>query len=399
MSPRAAAIIPAGGIGRRMGLTLPKQFSPLAGVPLLVHTLRCFENTPAIVEVVLVVPEEYRNQAAEMIVAYRLTKVTRIVPGGRERQDSVQAGLMALSTEIEFAVVHDAARPFITPALIERCLIAAVEAGAAMAAIPVKDTIKRVSDAGRIENTVDRQRLWQAQTPQVIRVDLLRRAFAVAAETDFIGTDEAGLLEHLGLPMTVVMGSERNIKITTPEDLLLAEALLMKDERDRESLVGGMRIGHGYDAHRLVVGRPLVLGGLLIPHDTGLLGHSDADVLTHALCDALLGALAKGDLGKHFPDSDPRYAGVSSLVLLEQVMALAAESRYALVNVDVTVVAQKPKLAPHILAIREKLARVCRVDLEAISIKATTTEGMGFTGREEGISAHAVVLLAKLARI
>jgi 2-C-methyl-D-erythritol 2,4-cyclodiphosphate synthase len=215
--------------------------------------------------------------------------------------------------------VHDGARPLIAPEDIQRCLDAATIHGAAIMAVPVKDTLKTVAEDASIRHTVERQDLWQAQTPQVFHTDLLKEAFAKADQDGFVGTDEASLLEHGGWPVMVVEGSETNLKITRPDDLRMAEALLMKKPTHPE-----IRIGHGFDAHRLVAGRPLILGGLEITHELGLLGHSDADVLTHALCDAILGACGEGDIGRHFPDSDPLYKGISSIRLLAQVIALAA---------------------------------------------------------------------------
>ncbi len=387
------AIIPAGGGGSRMGLDMPKQYYELLGVPILVHTLRAFEATPGIDGVIVVVPADHLPATKALVADYGLVKVQQVVVGGRLRQDSVAQGLAAVPAETEFVAVHDGARPLVTPELISRCLQVAQEKGAAMAAIAVKDTLKDVAASGLIRATVDRSSLWQAQTPQVMRVEVLRRALAEVGP-GFVGTDEAAFLEAIGEKMVVVEGSERNIKITRPEDLHIATALLQSvnttnamDNDKRE------RIGHGYDAHTLVAGRDLVLGGVKIDHDFGLMGHSDADVLTHALCDAILGALGLGDIGQHFPDSDPAYKGVSSLCLLEQVMALATAEGYRLGNADVTVVAQQPKLAPHWAAMKENLGASCQVAGGQINLKGTTTEKMGFAGRGEGIAAHAVVLM------
>jgi len=373
MTLPAAAIIPAAGSGRRMGLPVPKQFQELAGLPLLVHTLRAFQAVPAISEIVLAVPAAHLATAGELVSRYHLDKVSRIVAGGEQRQDSVRAGLEALSPKIELVAVHDGARPLITAELIVSCLQAAEQHGAAMAAIPVKDTLKAVSAAGLVTATVDRRQLWQAQTPQVARVGLLKAAFALAAKTGFLGTDEAALLEHSGQPVAVVPGSERNIKVTRPEDLTVARALL----REHDNGATDMRIGSGYDAHRLVAGRPLVLGGVTIPHPTGLLGHSDADVLTHALCDALLGAAGAGDIGRHFPDSDPAFQGICSLTLLARVMNLLAARGLHLVNADVTVVAQQPRLAPHFPAMQAKLAAVCEVEPATINLKRSEERRVG----------------------
>ncbi len=387
----AAVIIPAAGSGRRMGLSIPKQFQEVAGVPLLVHTVKAFQAVPAVQEIILVVPPAHIDFVRDLLIKYRLLQVSAVVPGGARRQDSVKAGLHAVSAEIEVVIVHDGARPLVSPGLISACIAAAHEHGAAMVAVPVKDTLKAVTNEGWVEKTVDRTGLWQAQTPQAVRADLLREAFRFADDTGFSGTDEASLLEHLGHPVRVVSGAETNIKVTRPDDLQMVRALL--GSKEKEDLMN-FRIGMGYDAHQLVPERPLILGGMKIPHALGLLGHSDADVLVHSLCDALLGALGEGDIGRHFPDQDPGYKDISSLVLLERVASLVQEKGFRLVNADITVIAERPKLSSYFPSMQENLARVCKTERERINLKATTTEAMGFEGRQEGISAQAVVLLA-----
>ncbi len=379
---KTTAIIAAGGAGRRMGGRVPKQFLMLAGRPVLRHTLERFAGAPGIDAIVLVLPAADLERGRELTQG--LGVACSVVAGGETRQESVRRGFEA-AADADLLVVHDGARPLVSRQLIEQVREAAVQYGAAIAAVPAKDTLKEVDGDGRIERTIDRRRIWQAQTPQAMRRDLLETALQVAAAAGFVGTDEASLLEHAGFSVTVVEGDPNNIKITVPADLAVAERLL-----------GGggappVRIGHGYDAHRLVAGRPLVLGGVDIPHDRGLLGHSDADVLTHALMDALLGGAGCGDIGRHFPDTDPRYRGISSLELLDRVVAVVAEAGWRPANADITVIAQAPRLAPHLPAMRANLARVCHT--EAVNIKATTTEQMGFAGRGEGIAAHAVVTL------
>jgi 2-C-methyl-D-erythritol 4-phosphate cytidylyltransferase/2-C-methyl-D-erythritol 2,4-cyclodiphosphate synthase len=399
MNPsQVAAIIPAAGSGSRMGLAVPKQFFALQGIPILIHTLRVFQQAESVGLIVVVVPPESCAWAEDLVHQYRLAKILRVLPGGRFRQDSVLAGLEALPPEVDIVVVHDGVRPFVTVSLIENCLQEAAKSGAAMAAVPAKDTLKFVSSEKVIEHTINRDGVWQAQTPQVFKKSLLVAAYARAAgNKDFMATDEAGLLELLGHPVKVVEGSETNIKITRQEDLLLAKAILMESEADRKTLEGNGHYcsGYGYDAHRLVEGRPLVLGGERISHNKGLQGHSDADVLTHAFCDALLGAAGAGDIGVHFPDTDEKFKDMSSLKILADVVELVAGRGYVLQNADITVVAQKPKLAPHFAAMKENLAAASKVDPERINLKATTTETMGFEGREEGMSAHAVVMLKK----
>ena len=370
-----------------MGLGAPKQFTQLDGVPMLVHTIRAFEQLDAIGLICVAAPQNHLDETRSLLKKFQLTK-TQVVAGGKLRQDSVKAGLSHIPPEYDLVAVHDGARPLVSPDLIGRCLAKAAKTGAAMAAIPVKDTLKEVGKDLIIRRTIDREHLWQAQTPQVVRTDILKNAFAVAEKQSFIGTDEASFLELIDVPMSVVEGSEKNIKITRPDDLVIAQAILMK--KDNQPI---LRTGHGYDAHRLVENRELILGGVTIPHATGLLGHSDADVLTHALCDALLGALAEGDIGKHFPDSDPAFKNISSLKLLENVMSLVRSKGYRLLNADITIIAQKPKLSPHFPAMKKNLSKACQADQGAINLKGTTTEKMGFAGRQEGIAAHAVVLL------
>ncbi|MFH7319654.1 2-C-methyl-D-erythritol 4-phosphate cytidylyltransferase [Desulfurivibrio sp. D14AmB] len=386
-----AAVIAAGGSGTRMGGGTPKQFLELAGVPLLVHCLRAFAAVPEIGPLVVSTNAEYLEHTRELTARHGFDHIL-VVAGGASRQESVANGLAALAPQVRettLVAVHDGARPLVEPELIRRCLAAARQHGAAIAAIAVRDTLKRAGGGQHplIAATVEREGLWQAQTPQVTTFALLHRALEEAAATGFIGTDEAALLERQGFPVALVPASTSNLKVTHPEDLSLAEALLMKNHTLP-------RIGHGYDVHRLVPERKLILGGVEITHRLGLLGHSDADVLTHALCDAILGALGAGDIGHHFPDHDPSYRGISSLKLLAAVMERAAAAGCRLTNADLTIVAQQPKLAPHLPEMRQKLARICRVEPERINIKATTTEGLGFAGRQEGIAAHAMVLLA-----
>lgn len=387
----AAAIIPAGGAGLRMGRALPKQFLELADVPILVHTVRALQSSSFIKHIVLVVPASHLESTRALVSRYGLTLVAAVVSGGRTRQESVWAGLQMVPAELELVVVHDGVRPLVEPGLVDACIVRAAETGAAMLAVPVKDTLKAVV-AGVVTATVERSGLWQAQTPQVARRALLQQAFAVAREEGLEATDEAALLEHIGVEVSVVTGSETNIKVTTAADLVLAAGLLAQREKE-EGLVGILRVGHGYDAHRLTEGRKLVLGGVVIPHGRGLLGHSDADVLLHALADAMLGAAGLGDIGRHFPDSDPAYKDISSLDLLGQVVVKVAAQGFCLANADITVIAQQPKLAGYFPLMLENISRTAGVAVACLNLKATTTEQMGFAGRGEGMAAHAVVAL------
>jgi len=399
MNPsKVAAIIPAAGSGIRMGLPAPKQFFELDGTPILIRTLQVFQQAESVGLIVVVVPLTSCDWVKEQVQKYQLSKVFKVVAGGKYRQDSVLAGLEALPREVEIVLVHDGVRPFVPVSVIDNCLKEAEKEGAAMAAVPVKDTLKVVSPEKEIEQTIDRAGVWQAQTPQAVDVVLLKKAFAEAAKNkDLIATDEAALLERINIPVHVVEGSEKNIKITRPEDLLLAKAILMESRKDNGEGEKSCLYctGYGYDAHRLVADRPLVLGGVAVPHKKGLLGHSDADVLTHALCDAMLGGVGAGDIGQHFPDTDKKFKDIRSLAILKSVSRMVSDRGYVLHNADITVVAQQPKLAKYFEEMKNNLAAASCAAPASINLKATTTEGMGFEGREEGISAHAVVMLSK----
>jgi 2-C-methyl-D-erythritol 4-phosphate cytidylyltransferase/2-C-methyl-D-erythritol 4-phosphate cytidylyltransferase/2-C-methyl-D-erythritol 2,4-cyclodiphosphate synthase len=402
-SPAWSAIVVAAGRGSRMGTDEPKQYLPLAGKPMLLHALELFEAMPEIGEVVLVAGEDEIGRCEALCAAHGLRKVRRIVAGGAERQQSVRRGLAAASGE--WVLVHDAVRPLVTAEAVRRCMAAAGGTGAAVLAVPVKDTIKVVDDAGRVTATPERRSLRAVQTPQAFRRELLLACHERAEREGFAATDDAMVVERYGHPVATAEGEYANIKITTPEDLVAAERLLGigrpeaaaapargKDE-GAESMI---RIGQGFDVHAFAEGRPLIVGGVAIPHERGLLGHSDADVLLHAIADAVLGALGLGDIGKHFPDTDPAYKDADSAKLLEHVWSLAKARGYRLGNVDATIIAQRPKMAPHIPRMVETIARVLEADEPSqVNVKATTTERLGFTGREEGIAAQAVVCLVK----
>ena len=280
------------------------------------------------------------------------------------------------------------APPFVTKEIIESTLIACIETGSAAAGVKSKDTIKTVNADGSIESTVDREKAVLIQTPQAFKKELIKSAYQ---KFGFEMTDDCALMEKMGANVTVVEGSYENIKLTTAEDVVTAEGIL------RKRGIGGasMRIGTGFDTHKLVEGRPLIIGGVNIPYEKGLFGHSDADVLIHAVIDALFGAAALGDIGKHFPDTDERYKGADSMLLLKEAAREVRENGYEIGNIDVTLIAQAPKMAPHIDKMRENLATAMGVVLDAVSIKAKTNEHMGFTGRGEGIEARAVALIMR----
>ncbi|MBQ4618133.1 MAG: 2-C-methyl-D-erythritol 2,4-cyclodiphosphate synthase [Clostridia bacterium] len=379
---RCTAVIVAAGSSTRMGV--PKLSIPLCGVTVLERTLTAFDASS--VESLVVVTREEDIPVFSAWSA-KLSKPCRFVQGGATRQQSVQNGLAAVDKDVDLIAVADGARPLITPEEIDRVIAVAAETKAAAAAVRVKDTIKQADENGVIIATPDRSSLWQVQTPQVFDAALYRQAMEAAQREGLDLTDDCQLVEHLGAKVTLVPTSYENLKITTPDDVTAAEAILKK----RGGI--GMRIGHGYDVHRLVEDRKLILGGVEVPFEKGLLGHSDADVLTHAIMDALLGAAAMGDIGGLFPDTDPAYKGADSIALLREVVARISAVGYTIENMDATVLAQRPKLKPFIESMRATVAAACGVAVERVNIKATTEEGLGFTGAMEGIAAHAVCLL------
>jgi 2-C-methyl-D-erythritol 4-phosphate cytidylyltransferase/2-C-methyl-D-erythritol 2,4-cyclodiphosphate synthase len=435
-------VIVAAGVSSRMG-GQDKIAADLGGRPVLAWSFETCERCPEVAAVALVVHPQRRAWAEEFVRDGNWRKPVIVCDGGERRQDSVAAGVAALDT-VEWVAVHDAARPFADADLFSRCIAAARDSGGcALAAVPVRDTLKRVT-GHTVEATLSRDHLWAAQTPQVCRRTVLLEGLELAAANGWSVTDEGMLLEQLHAPVVVVPSNARNFKLTTPDDLALARALAagrgdggMRSDGDEETvataatksgpahqhtglrpvsrplvssspslLIHGLaalasaprspapRVGLGYDIHRLVAGRRLVLGGVELEHEFGLEGHSDADVLLHAVMDALLGAAALGDIGRHFPPGDPAYLGADSRVLLRQVAALLREAGYRTQNVDAMVVAQRPRLGPHIPEMRRIIAADLDVDVDCVSIKATTNEGLGPEGREEGISATATASIA-----
>ncbi len=389
------AILPAAGSGSRFGGQIAKQFLEVAGAPILVHTMRRFDACEAIGAIVVALRAEEIEPFARSLPGYGLRKPVRLVPGGAERSDSI---LNALDAAREFApalvAVHDAVRPFVTPEQIAAVLARAAETGGAILALPATDTIKEVED-GRIVGTLDRRRIWRAQTPQAFRFDLLLRAnheARAAGRSSVLTTDDALLVEALGIEVAVVEGAARNLKITTPEDLVLAERLFEQEKPMGSERFAG-RIGIGNDIHRLVEGRKLILGGVEIPFDRGLLGHSDGDSLSHAITDALLGAAGLGDIGSHFSDKDPQWKGADSMVFLRHVCGLLRERGYRIANIDATILAERPKMAPHIPAMKARLARIMEIDEAQLNLKAKTNERLDALGRNEAIGAQAVALL------
>ncbi len=374
---KAVGVVLAAGAARRMGRD--KMALKIGGKTVLERSLDAFEQSGCFSHIILVCREEGIEEAAAAAQKTLHTPYTLVI-GGSERQYSVENALAAI-TEDGIVAIHDGARCFVSPSDIKACVEKAQETGAAALGVRTKDTIKMMED-GVITGTIDRDRLVNIQTPQVFSVSLIKEAHAQAKADRFIGTDECVLVERMGHPVSFVEATGPNIKITTQEDIMLGRHIV--GER--------IRTGMGYDAHRLVTTRPLILGGVEVPHTHGLEGHSDADVLVHAIMDALLGAAALGDIGRHFPGTD-EFRDISSLVLLARVRNLIEAAGYSVVNVDSTVVMQRPRLAPYIEQMRERIAEALGIDIDAVAVKATTTEGMGFEGTGEGVSASAVATI------
>ncbi len=376
--PTCTALIVAGGRGSRFGGPLPKQYTTLAGQPVLRRTVEVFQATPGIDHIqVVIAPEDdahYRAAVAGMALPPP-------VAGGVSRQQSVLHGLEALAGKPpDLVAIHDAARPFVRVSDIIGCL-EALRPGidGAVLGVPVADTLKKVDDAGVLAGTVSRSGLWRAQTPQIFRYSTLlaahRAAAALAAHEATALTDDAAVAERAGLRVIMVEGHDDNRKITTAADMVSAMET---------------RTAFGFDVHGFGAGDRVVLGGVAIPHTHALAGHSDADVALHALTDALLGTVGAGDIGAHFPPSDPQWRGVSSDRFLRHAVDLLEEAGGRIVHLDLTLVCEAPRIGPHRDAMAASIARIAGIDRDRVSVKATTTEGLGFTGRREGIAAQAV---------
>ena len=378
------AIIAAGGQGTRVGSKGPKQLLMLGGRTMLQRSVDVFDRCARIDAIVLVVPANIVGMPA--LVSTDQTPI-QVVEGGTRRQDSVARGFDAAGSS-EMLVVHDAARPFCSSELIVRTIEAASRHGAAIPGLPPHDTVKqRSAGSGNfVSRTLARECLVLVQTPQAFRREVLDEALRLGRQ-GLEATDEAVLAERAGRRVTIVEGDPGNIKITTQRDLEVARGLL------GEPVPTG-RVGFGYDLHRLVAGGPLLLGGVSIPHDRGLAGHSDADAVCHAVTDAILGAAAAGDIGRHFPDTDPHWKGVSSVALLREVAELVRGRGFAVVNLDVVVVAQRPKIAPYVDLMRQTIADAVGIESTAVSVKGKTNEGVDATGRGEAIATHAVAMLS-----
>ena len=379
--PRTAAIIVAAGRGERAGGTLPKQFQPLLGQPMLRRSVAAFAGRSDIETIIVVTAADQREQTEEIL---RGMHIGATVNGGETRQDSVRLGLEALShNPPEYVLIHDAARPLVSRPLISR-VIASLADGcdAAIPLVPVADTLKR-NDSGHW-TTQSRDRLLRAQTPQGFRYDAILKAHR--EHRNAAVTDDMALAELAGLRIAAVEGEESNMKVTNPEDFLHAERLLA-------GTMPEYRTGMGFDAHRFVPGDHVWLCGVKIPHDRTLEGHSDADAGLHALTDAILGAIAAGDIGQHFPPTDAKWRNANSALFLEHAASLVHAKGGAVVHCDITLICERPKIGPHRATMQARVAEILKLDPSRVAIKATTTEGMGFTGRGEGLAAQAVATI------
>ena len=370
-----AAIIVAAGRGSRAGGEIPKQWQSLAGQPVLAHTLAAFAGLRR----VLVIHPDDRARAEA------LGNDALIVAGGETRAESVRNALEALAgSGVTRVLIHDGARPLVSADLIARMLAALDEGPAAAPALAVTDALWR-DDEGRVAGTQSREGLWRAQTPQAFHFDEI-----LAAHRAHPGeaADDVEVARAAGLPVAIVEGAEDNLKLTWPGDFARAEAILKGRRME-------IRLGNGFDVHAFTAGDHVWLCGVKVPHDKALLGHSDADVGMHALTDAIYGALAEGDIGRHFPPSDPQWKGAESHIFLRHAMELALEKGFRLTNCDVTLICERPKVGPHAGAMQAALAGIMGVELHRVSVKATTSERLGFTGREEGIAAIATATLVQ----
>lgn len=382
-----------------MNSSLNKVFMLLADRPVLLYSIMAFSKCSHIDNLVVVAAPDEVLHVQGLLTNLIGIKPWQVVSGGSERQYSIANALKVIPQTTNTILVHDGARPLVTEECIKRVVQASVHHKAAIAAVAVKDTIKIVNDSAVVTGTPNRHSLWSIQTPQGFDAQLLYQAYEQAAQDDYLGTDDASLVERLGVDVKIVVGDYENIKVTTPEDLIIAQAFMSNrtsrgynKECEEKNMV---RFGMGYDVHKLVEGRKLILGGIEIPYIYGLEGHSDADVLLHGIKDALLGAAALGDIGKHFPDTNPAYKGVSSIVLLERVREIIAEHGYVVNNIDATIVAERPKLAPYIPEMNRRIAEALQVEIGQVNVKATTTEGLGFAGKGAGIAAYAVASIVK----
>ena len=391
--PPCSMIVAAAGSSCRMG-GQDKLFAPLAGVPVLTRTLRAIDRAELVSEIVVAAQEERMEAVADLCAAAALHKKVKVVKGGASRTESVLAAALECDPRAELIAIHDGARPLVRPEMIDEMIRAGWQTQAAAPSTPVTDTVKVADDDRWVASTPDRSTLYAVQTPQVFQANILKAALQAALASGEPVTDDCAAVERLGKRVWLAGGGRRG-------EYQDHHASGSDNRGSAAAAAGGrtmtaLRIGHGYDVHRLVEGRALILGGVTIPWERGLDGHSDADVLTHAVMDALLGAIAAGDIGKLFPDNDAAFHNISSMLLLKRVGEYLRQEGYTVVNIDATLIAQAPKVSPYRDAMRQNIAAALGVDVSQISVKATTEEHLGFTGTGEGMAAHAVALVEKL---
>lgn len=385
-----AVILLAAGKGQRMGQGKNKAFLTFGGKEILAHTLLAWQKSDLVDTCILVAAAGEEDSCRLLLSQYHLPKVQKVVTGGQTRQESVQNAIVHLPADCTIVAVHDVARPFFDCACLSEMLQLLPRFAGIVPVAPVTDTIK-ICENETVQQTLPREKLYAVQTPQLFWRDIWQQAYAKAQAEQFAATDDASVVEYYGGQVGIYRYEGQNIKITKPADLLFAQAIWEKGEEGKMT-----HSGIGYDVHCFAENRSLILGGVKIPYEKGLLGHSDADVLLHAVIDALLGAASLGDIGHFFPDSEQKYKDCSSLWLLEQTKTVLEKAQKKIEHIDATIIAQQPKMAPYLASMREHICRVLAIPESAVNIKATTTEGLGFTGRGEGIAALAVADICSL---
>lgn len=394
-----SVIIPAAGLSKRLspaparrggikGFAKRKPFILLGARPMLAYVIDVFKHISSVKEIILVV----NRKDLKLAEKYFGKVVAKIITGGPTRSHSVYNGIKALGAGTDIVLIHDGARPFVTKDIVNRSIAQAQRFGAAVAAVPVIPTIKRIDEGGFVASTLNRKLLWEVQTPQVFKRNLIIRAFKGAGSFSDDITDDAMLVEKMGRRVKLVIGSYQNIKITTADDLATANAML-KNKRNSNA-----RFGLGYDLHRLVRGRKLVLGGINVPGEKGLSGHSDADALLHAVIDALLGAAGLGDIGEHFPDTDKKYKDISSKVLLKETAKIIYGRGYLIGNIDAIIILEKPKLGILKEKMAQQIAEILNISKANVNVKAKTNEGLDATGKGQAIAAYAIATLIGVPR-
>lgn len=385
--PYVTAIILAAGSGTRLSSEMTKQRILLSGQSILYRSAAVFSNCDLVNEIIVVCRSDETEWVSNELNT--LNKISLVIPGGKSRAESAKIGFASISSKTKFVAIHDAARCLVTDENICKIINKAFEYKAATACTRVTDTIKRSDNDGFICDTISREGLWHAQTPQVFERELYAEALSRLDDDSSI-TDDNLIIESMGGKIYPVDCGKNNLKITTADDLAYAEYII-----ERRVQMSELRVGHGYDVHRFAEGRKLVLGGVEIPFERGLLGHSDADVLVHSIMDAILGACGLGDIGKHFPDTDSTYKDISSLNLLSEVARIVKKEGFSIVNIDATLVMQRPKIAPYTFEMVDNISRILKIERGRVNIKATTEEKLGFTGREEGACAYAIATVKK----